>query len=101
AAFVVLIAAISCCAWLYARAEGIDEDERRTWLSITVIVANALAVIALSFEALGYFDARLAVTGGNAENLRDLQLAKQLCLTVVWTVYGGVLLTIGLVRRRP
>ncbi|MFL6275895.1 MAG: DUF2339 domain-containing protein [Blastocatellia bacterium] len=101
AAFVALIAATSCCAWLYARAEGITEDERGAWLSIMVIVANALAVIALSFEALGYFDARLAMKGGSADNVRDLQLAKQLWLTVVWTVYGGVLLTVGLVRRRP
>src|SRR5205085_1117011 len=43
----------------------------------------------------------MQIASAPAESLRDLRLAQQLWLTVVWTVYGGALLTIGLIRRRP
>src|SRR5205085_9415876 len=101
AAFVVLIAATGFCAWLYAHAEGIGESERRALFSVLIVAANALAVIALSAEATGYFQARVASARGQGERVHDLRLAQQLWLTVVWTVYGGALLTIGLTRRRP
>jgi uncharacterized membrane protein len=101
AIFTTLIGATGLAAWLYARAEGLEENERHAMFSVLLVAANTLAVLALSVEAVGYFDARIALAGSNYDKTSDLRLAQQLWLTVVWTVYGGVLLTIGLVRRRP
>jgi uncharacterized membrane protein len=101
AIFITLIGATGLGAWLYARAAGLEENERRAVFPLLLITANALAVLALSVEATGYFDARIALAGSDYDKVRDLRLAQQLWLTVVWAVYGGALLTIGLVRRRP
>ncbi|MFL6213152.1 MAG: DUF2339 domain-containing protein [Blastocatellia bacterium] len=100
ATFITLIAATGLSAWLYARADQLEEGERRALFVVMLIAANALAVLALSAEAVGYFSARLAEAGVTAERERDLRLAQQLWLTVVWAVYGGVLLTVGLARRQ-
>jgi uncharacterized membrane protein len=97
AAFAVLVAALAFGARLYARAAGLEENERAVAAVLTV-AANVLAVVALSAEAAGYFDAgRVALT--DTGRLRDLALAKQLSLSVVWALYGAGLLVAGRVRR--
>jgi uncharacterized membrane protein len=97
AAFVVTIAAFVCGAWAYKRAGGIDEDERRTALSALLVIANLLAVIALSLEALGYFDAKIYVASG--DEVSRLGSAKQFWLTLVWTGYGTIVLLAGFRQR--
>jgi uncharacterized membrane protein len=100
-AFVLLVAAYAVAARLYARAEQRDGgsagrvgDEERSVAPVLVVVANILAVVALSAEAAGYFDAgRVALT--DTGRLRDLELAKQLSLSVVWALYGAGLLLAG------
>ena len=66
-----------------------------------IVAANLLAVLALSVESYGHYAMQIANAQETGADLRDLRLAQQLGLTVVWTVYGGALLTIGLLRRRP
>ncbi len=63
-----------------------------------VVVANVLALVALSAEAVGYFESR-RVLGGDAAGQRDVELSKQLSLSVVWALYGAGLLLVGRVRR--
>lgn len=99
-AFALLVAAYAVSARLYARAEAGGEragrigDEERSVVPVLVVVANVLAVVALSAEAAGYFDAgRVALT--DTGRLRDLELAKQLSLSVVWALYGAGLLVAG------
>ena len=96
-AFALLVAAYALAARLYAREELTGEE--RAVVPVLVVIANALAVVALSAEAAGYFDAGRAALA-DAVRLRDLGLAKQLSLSVVWALYGAGLLVAGRVRRR-
>jgi len=100
AAFALLIAALTAGVEFYSRATQVDERERTTMRMVLIVAANVLAVLALSAEAVGYFSARIARVGNNIALEGDLRLAQQLWLTVVWAVYGGVLLTVGLLRRQ-
>jgi uncharacterized membrane protein len=95
-AFALLVAAYAATVRLYARG-GLNEDERAV-VPALVVVANILALVALSAEAVGYFESRRGL-GADAAVLRDVELAKQLSLSVVWTLYGAGLLLVGRVRR--
>lgn len=96
-AFALLVASYALAARLYAGGAGVGEEERAAAPAL-VVVAHVLAVVALSAEAAGYFDAgRVSLT--DTGRLRDLGLAKQLSLSVVWALYGAGLLLAGRVRR--
>jgi uncharacterized membrane protein len=93
-AFALLVAAYALAARLYARDAARVGEEERSVVPALVVVANVLAIVALSAEAAGYFDAgRVALT--DTGRLRDLGLAKQLSLSVVWALYGAGLLVAG------
>lgn len=98
--FALLVAALAAGVSSYSRAARIDEQERAAIVPTLIVAANVLAVLALSAESYGYYAMQIAGAPSGAD-LRDLRLAQQLGLTVVWTIYGGALLTIGLLRRRP
>jgi uncharacterized membrane protein len=98
AAFALLVYALAWGARLYSRGELIDEEDRRLLLPVLVVSANLLALIGLSSEALGYYSAKIA-EGAASGPLGDLRLAKQLSLSLVWTIYGGAMLTVGIIRR--
>jgi uncharacterized membrane protein len=98
--FALLVAALAAGVSVYSRAAQIDEQERAAIVPTLIIAANLLAVLALSAESYGHYAMQIAGAPPGSD-LRDLRLAQQLGLTVVWTIYGGALLTIGLVRRRP
>jgi uncharacterized membrane protein len=100
AVFAALVAALAAGVWFYSRAANVDEQERGLIVPMLIVAANLLAVLALSAESYGHYEMHIAGSPPGAD-LRDLRLAQQLGLTVVWTIYGGALLTIGLVRRRP
>ena len=51
AAFTLVIAALAVCAWFYWKAEDIDKSERTFVAAALILIANLLAVIALSAEA--------------------------------------------------
>jgi uncharacterized membrane protein len=97
AAFALLVAAL----WLVAReySHALPElDEGGELLPIVTVVANVLALAGLSLEAVGYFRSRMEGEQ-DAGRLRDLELAKQLSLSVIWALYGAGLLLVGGVRR--
>ncbi|HSE35744.1 MAG TPA: DUF2339 domain-containing protein, partial [Blastocatellia bacterium] len=99
-AFALLIAALACGVWFYSRAEkNVSAGERSVMLPLLVMSANLLAIVALSLEALGYYTVKMSATGLKPEDLANLKLAQQLSISVVWTIYGGALLTIGIARR--
>jgi uncharacterized membrane protein len=56
-------------------------------------------MMALSAEALGHYAVLLRASGISPADEHDLRLAQQLSLSVIWTVYGGALLTVGIWRR--
>jgi uncharacterized membrane protein len=98
-AFALLIGALACGVWFYARAENVDADERTNMLPVLVTSANLLAIVALSLEALGHYTVMMRATGLQPEDLANLKLAQQLSISVVWTIYGGAMLTVGIARR--
>jgi uncharacterized membrane protein len=108
-AFALLVAAYALAVRLYARDEHVAFEEGPV-VSVLIVVANLLALIALSAEAAGYFESKGAMElsdglgighapPGFAGRQHDLELAKQLSLSVVWALYGGGLLLVGRVRR--
>jgi uncharacterized membrane protein len=99
AAFALLVYAFAWSARSYSRARTVGETERATLVPVLVAGANLLALVALSAEALGYYAAK-ASSGDLAAGARiDLRLAQQLSLSVVWTIYGGAMLAVGIARR--
>lgn len=96
-AFALVVAAYAAAVRLYARGAGVSEEERSV-VPALVGIANVLALVALSAEAVGYFESR-GGAGADASALRDVELSKQLSLSVVWALYGAGLLLVGRVRR--
>ena len=76
---------------------------------IATVAANLLAIVALSAQAAGYYEAKITAELSRAgveywsddfpAPLRNLALAKQLSLSVVWGLYASGLLIAGRVRR--
>jgi uncharacterized membrane protein len=99
AVFALLIAGFALSVWFYARAEDIPERERGVLIPVLLGAANLLAIIALSLEALGHYAVMMRAPGLEASRLADLRLAQQLSISVVWTIYGGAMLTFGMARR--
>lgn len=101
AAFIVFVAACCYVAHLYARAgeEVVDAKERVKAMATFAVVGNLFAVAALSLEASGYFRKQLAERAASGGSTRDLRLAQQLSLSLVWMVYGGATLVFGHVRQ--
>lgn len=89
----ILVACLGAAAWLYHQSGAGDGDDERTrgekrlLSGILSLAAHAVALTVLSSEALDYFD--------------QLSLARagQLALSVIWGLYGGILLVIGVVRK--
>ncbi|HEX7176440.1 MAG TPA: DUF2339 domain-containing protein [Pyrinomonadaceae bacterium] len=98
AAFALLVAALCYALRLYSRAEKFEETDRV--VPALVVAANLLAVVALSAEASGYFAAGSGPDEPTAGAARDLRLARELSLSIVWALYGGALLAYGHLRRR-
>ena len=99
AAFAAYIAALWYGGRLYGRSDKIGERERRIVLTAITVAANLYAIIALSLEATGYFEKRIRATAADSPDMRDLQLAQGLSLSLVWTLYGGAMLLYGHARK--
>lgn len=98
AAFALFILALWLVAYLYARAGSALQAEAARVVPVVTVAGNFFALVALSLEASGYFAQRRAGLAVVAQ-LRDLQLAQQLALSVLWALYGAVMLLVGLARR--
>lgn len=98
--FALIVAALGLVIYLYGRAgEEVSEQERGA-VPALVVGANVLAIVALSAEASGHYQAAMRQTGLAESALRDLRLSRGLSLSVVWAVYGGALLAYGHLRGR-
>jgi uncharacterized membrane protein len=99
AALALLVFALAAGARSYTRAEFVGRDEIKAIVPLLVASANILALVALSAEALGYYAVKMSAGGLASETRIDLHLAQQLSLSVVWAIYGGAMLTVGIARR--
>ena len=106
--FAVFIAALWLIVRTYARSNERFEEEAGVH-HVAIVAANVLAIIALSAQAAGYYEARMTeelrrtgtavLTSDDNPILRNLELAKQLSLSVVWALYASGLLVAGRIRR--
>lgn len=106
--FMVFVAALWLVTRTYARS-GKNFEEALTMRRIAIVAANLMAIVALSAQAAGYYEAKITqelLRSGVALGpddfpapLRNLALAKQLSLSVVWGLYASGLLIAGQVRR--
>jgi uncharacterized membrane protein len=91
--FLLVLAVVLFATYLYWRQrEALTDPERYVFLAL-LVVANIVALWALSAEVLNFFDSREVV-------LRtDLTSAKHLSLTLLWAVYAIGTIGVGIVRR--
>lgn len=103
ATFALLVYALASSARFYSGAQSVnksvDKDESKAIVPVLIAGANLLALVALSAEALGPFAAKISAGAVTSGPLGDLRLAQQLSLSIVWAIYGGAMLTIGIARR--
>jgi uncharacterized membrane protein len=98
----LMIAALATAIWMYKRSEKVEGAERIALVPLMIIVANLLALVILSAEAWGYFDKQInGITASimDYEALAELRLAQQFSLSIIWGIYGGVMLVLGFLRR--
>jgi uncharacterized membrane protein len=108
AGFAILIAALWLVVRTYARS-GENLEEAPIARPVATVAANLFALVALSAQAAGYYEAKIldAVIHTSASGVdgfdgqRNLELAKQLSLSVVWGLYACGLFVAARVRRRP
>lgn len=97
--YAFFVAALAAGLWFYAQADdGIGAEERRIAVTALMIAVNIFAILAFSLEANGYFTIKLGGVDTASEEGRDLELARQLSLSVIWAGYGGAMLVAGIRR---
>ena len=112
-AAMALIVALVVAAWLHSRDEN-DEQESTVFRAIFLGAANVLVILFLSMDINDFFEQRKLVLNYNelttavgtsdeyerieAHN-RPLEESKQLLLTLLSTLYAGVALCLGVVRK--
>jgi uncharacterized membrane protein len=99
ATFALLVYGLASGARWYSHGKFVDREESKAMVPVLVAGANLLALVGLSAEALGYYTARINANALTSGPLGDLRLAQQLSLSLVWAIYGGAMLTIGIARR--
>ena len=108
AIFAVFVVALWIIVRTYARS-GKAFEEAPAIRPMATVAANLVAIVALSAQAAGYYEAKISAELGRAgveywsddfpAPLRNLALAKQLSLSVIWGLYASGLLIAGRVRR--
>lgn len=103
--YLILIAGLGACLWFAVtslnfspntsvRAGFPPSDSNRAEAALLSIAINFFALLALTQEFWDYF-------GGGPRNLGSNSLAQHLSVSVLWTVYAGILLLIGMQRQWP
>ncbi len=98
AAFAVVIASLIFVYTALSRSELKLVWVKRT-LQALLIIINLLALYGLSLESNGYFGQQLSTANYASFEELNLNLARQLSLSIIWAVYGGAMLLIGIWRR--
>ena len=112
-AAMALIASLVTAAWLHSRDENV-EQESSVFRSVFLAAANVLVILFLSMDISDYFEHRklvlnyneLTTAVGTSDEYnriemynRPLEESKQLLLSLLYTLYAGVALCLGVVRK--
>jgi uncharacterized membrane protein len=101
------VLALAAVVRLYARTPQVEEQERRVVVPVLVLIANVVAVVGLSAEAMGYFNRAKALAWASGKSYaeqfglaRNVENTKQMILTFVWTIYAVAAFVVGYRRGR-
>ena len=89
------IGALASLAY-YAKSEG--GEENLVWAAGAILGLNMLALIALHFEVMDYFQSAWGQTLADAD-ARSLRIARDFTYSAVWMVYGSALMLVGFLKR--
>lgn len=91
-AFAVVIACLGAAVWMARREPEQVGPSERSFFSLAGVGVNVLALWALTAEAHQYFAPLLAAGGETAQGAR---LGRELATSLLWTLYGAVLVVAG------
>jgi uncharacterized membrane protein len=97
ATYAVAIAVLGAIAF-YGKQHASQNE--MPFIDIAIIGLNLLALVALTWEASDYFDRQMTSRSGYAR-YGDIMLARSFTYSVIWLIYGVVLMAIGFWKRSP
>jgi uncharacterized membrane protein len=93
--YLVAIGALALLACFPSHASG---EADRFWIGAAFVGINILALLALHFEVVGYFQPRLAEAYTGHER-RSIVTVRDFAYSAVWMAYGSSLMLVGFWRR--
>jgi uncharacterized membrane protein len=73
------------------------------FVNLAGVAVNVLALIALTWEAVGYFDRRLQsqslTTSGYGGDYQQLWLQREFAYSAIWTIYGAGMMAFGFWKK--
>ncbi|HMG34862.1 MAG TPA: DUF2339 domain-containing protein [Blastocatellia bacterium] len=98
-AFALVVAAMALSVWAYSSIREDASEEHKVVVPLLIAVANIFSIIGLSAEAYGYFLVKLGAAGLSPADADTLRFEQQLSISLIWAVYGGGMLIVGIWRR--
>lgn len=93
--YLLAIGALALLAYFVTNEGG---TENRQWAGAAIIGVNVLALLALHFEVLGYFEQQLAAAYSFQER-HGIMTVRDFAYSAVWMVYGSGLMLVGFWKR--
>ena len=93
--YLLAIGALALLAYFVSNEAG---AENRQWAAAAIIGINLLALLALHFEVLGYFQQQLALAYSYHER-HSIETVRDFAYSAVWMFYGSGLMVIGFWKR--
>ena len=93
--YLMAIGALALLAYFVSNEGGV---ETRHWAASAIIGINLLALVALHFEVLGYFQQQLALAYSYQER-HSIETVRDFVYSAVWMFYGSGLMVIGFSKR--
>ncbi len=110
---VALVISLIVASWLHSREEN-DEAESKTLRAVFLAAANVLVILFLSMDINDFFEQKRIVPNYSQLDSTESQVidwatldahnhpleeSKQLALSLLFTLYGGVALCLGVIRK--
>ena len=94
--FVIVLAHVYILQLLKINKQNISEQENKNLKIPLLLTANGIALWAISFEILQYFNQKLEKTGGATLSIEN---TKRVVLSAFWLIYALGGLAIGIIKR--
>jgi uncharacterized membrane protein len=93
--YLLAIGALALLAYFTTTEGG---EGNRQWAGAAIVGINVLALLALHFEVMGYFQAQLA-TAYSGNERHSIVTVREFAYSAVWMVYGSGLMLVGFWKR--